>query len=121
NPTIVINGDLNLNGWHSTGHGLLVVRGEFDYDPDASWDGIVLVVGKGKFVSTKSGAGQFNGAMLIATTRDSSGNLLSALGAASFSQTGGATSGSGIYFSSCWNNAVQPISYKVLSFHEIPQ
>lgn len=122
NPmTIVVNGNLNLNGWHSSGYGLLVIRGEFDYDPDASWNGIVLVIGKGKFVSNKAGSGQFNGAMLIANTRDSGGNLLSVAGPSSFSQTGGSPSGSGIYYSSCWLKAVEPITYKVLSFREIPQ
>jgi hypothetical protein len=124
NPmTIVVNGDLDLTGWHNTGYGLLLVTGTLRYDPDASWDGIVLVIGKGVFVSTKIGRGQFNGAMLIANTRDGLGNLLSTFGAASYSQTGDVSqsNGYGIYYSSCWINLAMPaLGYKILSFHEIP-
>ena len=44
--TIVVNGNLNLSGWHNSGFGLLLVTGTLYYDPDASWNGIVLVVGQ---------------------------------------------------------------------------
>lgn len=120
--TIVVNGNLDLTNWHGgTGYGLLLVTGTLIYDPDAYWDGIVLVIGQGKFESTRSGVGQFIGEMLIAKTRDSLGNILSSYGAASFSQTGASPSGYGIYYSSCWIKASQPpLAYKLLSFHEIP-
>jgi hypothetical protein len=89
------------------------------YDPDATWDGIIMVIGKGAFVSNQTGQGQINGAMLIANTKDSLGNLLSALGPASFTQTGG---GNGIRYSSNWVNAAQKLlPYQVLSFREISQ
>src|ERR1700674_3284838 len=122
NPmTIVVNGDLNLNGWHNTGYGLLVVTGTFYYDPDASWNGIVMVVGQGQFISTRAGTGQIIGAVLVARTRDASGKLLPDpnLGAAYFKQTGG---GDGIYYSTCWINAAQkPLTYKVLSYRQLSQ
>jgi hypothetical protein len=121
NPMIVVvNGDLTINGWHNTGYGVLLVTGTLTYDPDASWDGIVLVIGKGQFVSTQIGTGQINGVLLIAQTRDPlSGNLLSALGPASFKQTGG---GNGIHYSSKWVAAAQSLApYQVLSFREIAQ
>jgi hypothetical protein len=120
--TIVVNGDLDLNGWHNTGYGLLLVTGTLKYDPDASWQGVVLVIGQGNFVSTRSGTGQIDGAMLIAKTRDAAGNLLMSLGASSFSQTGpGNNLGQGIQYNSCWiRSAVGPITYKVISFREIP-
>lgn len=120
--TIVVNGDLDLNAWHNTGYGLLVVTGTLKYDPDASWQGVVLVIGKGSFVSTNAGVGGINGAIFIAKTLDSSGNLLTSLGAASFSQTGsGSSLGQGINFNSCWAQTAQgPITYKVISFKEIP-
>lgn len=126
NPmTIVVNGNLNLSGWHNSGYGLLLVTGTLYYDPDASWSGIVLVVGQGIFSSSKNGAGGFNGAVFVAQTRDSSGNLLSgtSLGPAFFgSQTSyGSTPGFGINYSSCLVQSAQgPLTYKVLSFHEIP-
>jgi hypothetical protein len=122
NPmTIVVNGDLTIYNWHNTGFGLLVVTGTLTYDPDASWKGIILVIGQGQFVSTLNGSGQIDGAVLVARTRDSSGHLLPDpnLGAASFRQTGG---GQGIYYSSCWINASQrPSTYKVLSFRQLSQ
>ena len=118
NPmTIVVNGDLNVTGWHGVGYGLLLVSGTFTYDPDATWNGIVLIIGRGSFVSTNAGTGQFNGAMLIANTLNPPN-----LGAVSFSQTGASPSGSGVYYSSCWIQAAQPAaSYKILAFHEISQ
>ncbi|MGB7848919.1 MAG: hypothetical protein WBL63_25120 [Candidatus Acidiferrum sp.] len=126
NPmTIVVNGDLNLTGWHNSGYGLLLVTGTLYYDPDASWDGIVLVVGQGILSSSKNGPGGFTGAVFVATTRDSSGNLLSGnmLGAAFFgSKTGGygGNPGFGINYNSCSiNRAKGPLTYKVLSFHEV--
>jgi hypothetical protein len=121
NPmTVVVNGDLDLTGWHGTGYGLLLVTGTLTYDPDATWNGIVLVVGKGNFVSTRSGANQLNGAMLIAKTVDNSGNPLATFGPASFSQTTGNPSGHGVYYSTCNIKAAQqPTTYKVLSFREI--
>jgi hypothetical protein len=125
NPmTIVVNGDLSLNGWHGIGYGLLVVTGTFTYDPDASWKGVIFVIGQGQFVSTKGGNGEIDGAVLVAKTRDASGKLLPDpnLGAASFVQTGG---GEGIYYSTCWINAVagpqKLMTYKVLSYRQLSQ
>jgi len=120
--TIVVNGDLDLNGWHNTGYGLLLVTGTLHYDPDATWQGVVLVIGQGNFVSTRGGTGEIDGAVFLAQTRDSSGNLLPSLGAASFSQTGpGNNAGQGINYNSCWARAAQgPITYKVIAFKEIP-
>jgi hypothetical protein len=135
--TVVINGDLDLTSWHNTGYGLLLVTGTLAYDPDATWEGLVLVIGQGQFVSTRGGTGGFDGAVFMAKTRDSSGNLLPSLGATSFSQTGsGGNRGRGINYNSCWISGnpaspvtlgVQgplvygPLSYKVLSFREITQ
>jgi len=135
NPmTIVVNGDLNLSAWHNIGFGLLLVTGTLYYDPDATWEGIVLVIGQGNFVSTNGGTGGIDGAVFIAKTRDPSGNLLPALGAASYSQTGSGNPtdsyGRGINYNSCWiskplsptQGPIQgPLSYKILSFREITQ
>jgi hypothetical protein len=125
NPmTIVVNGNLNVTDWTGTGYGLLVVRGTFNYDPSSSWDGVILVVGQGQYYSSQDGTGQINGAMLIAKTLDSSGRLLTSFGAPSFThqQANPPPSGGGIYYSSCWIKSVQtPISYRLLSFREIPQ
>jgi hypothetical protein len=122
NPmTVVVNGDLDLNSWYHTGYGLLLVRGNLNYDPGASWDGIVMVIGQGTVTGTKSGGGELNGAFLVANTLDSSGNILSNLGTASMI-FGPNMGGEGIRYSSCWIQQSQPTSaYKILSFHEISQ
>jgi hypothetical protein len=126
NPMIVVvNGDLDLDSWHNTGYGILLVTGELKYDPDAFWNGIVLVIGKGKFTYENSGLGTIYGALLIAQTVDSSGLPLGSPGAATVGMappphTG--NGGVGVYYSSCWIQYVQtPLPYKVLSFHEIRQ
>jgi len=124
NPlTIVVNGNLNVTNWVGTGYGLLLVKGTFNYDPSASWNGIVLVIGQGQFNSDQDGAGQISGAMLMAKTRDSSGKLLPNFGAPSFVQKQATPqSGKGIAYNSCSIKSVQtPIKYALLSFREIPQ
>lgn len=123
NPvTIVVNGDLDLTNWHGTGYGLLLVRGNLNYDPDASWNGIVMVVGQGTVTGSRGGSGEFDGVFLVAKTLDAAGNTLSPnFGTASmlFAPIMG---GNGIRYSSCWVQASQPVSsIKIRSFHEISQ
>lgn len=142
NPmTIVVNGNLQLNGRNFIGYGLLLVTGTLTYDPDASWNGIVLVVGQGVFASSGNGSGGITGTVFVAQTRNSAGNLLpgNTLGAACFGSASscgtmgfghghhgfgsgyGTNPGYGIRYSSSWVSSAQgPLTYKVLSFHEIP-
>jgi hypothetical protein len=125
NPmTVVINGNLDLNGWRYTGYGLLLVIGNLNYDPDASWQGMVLVIGQGTVTGSKTGSGgEFDGAFLVAKTRDASGNLLPDpnLGTASVNFAPG-MGGVGMRYSSCWIQRAMPsANYKILSFHEISQ
>lgn len=122
NPlTVVVNGNLDLNGWFYTGYGVLLVTGNLHYDPGASWEGIVLVIGQGTMTSDYNGGGRFDGAVFLAKTLDASNNPLGALGAPSLQFLSG-NGGNGMHYSSCWINAVQaPLTYQVLSFHEILQ
>jgi hypothetical protein len=124
NPmTVVVNGDLDLTSWHNTGYGILLVTGNLNYDPDASWNGIVLVIGQGTFTGSRMGNGQFNGAIIVAKTRDAAGNLLPGpnLGASSVTFNS-ATGGAGIYYNSCFLiQALAPINYQILSFREVTQ
>jgi hypothetical protein len=133
NPmTIVINGDLVFSGWRQTGYGLLLVTGEFTYDPDASWDGIILVIGKGWMYSHQSAYTntQIQGAVFLARTLDASGNPLPPSSAPIFTAASSGfdfhstpnTLTNGIYYSNCWIQASMPtLPYKTLSFHEISQ
>lgn len=122
NPmTVVINGNLDLNGWHYTGYGLLLVTGNLNYDPDASWKGMVLVIGQGTVTGSNAGSGEFDGAFIAAKTRDASGTLLADLGTASVNFAPG-MGGVGMRYSSCWVKKAMPAAnYKILSFREIPQ
>lgn len=126
NPqTIVVNGNLDLTAWHHTGYGILLITGNFIYDPDVSWNGIILVIGQGTVTGDHGGSGVINGAMFVAKTRDGSGTLLPdpALGTASvvFDDEMG---GVGIQYNNCWVQNVQTNTgggSKILSFHEITQ
>jgi hypothetical protein len=123
NPvTIVVNGNLDLSGWGGTGYGLLLVTGTLNYDQDTTWNGIILVIGQGVVTNVRHGQPKLiNGAVLVANTRDASGNLLANLGAASLTFSGNMQS-NGIRYSNCWIQRSQPTSgYKILSFREIPQ
>lgn len=122
NPmTIFVDGDLDLTSWHQTGYGMLVVTGQFIYDPDAYWDGVVIVIGKGIVTGSHMGGGIFNGAVLVAQTRDSNGNILPGPGLGATSVTfAGSMGGNGIQYDSCWiNTALIPTKLRVLSFREI--
>jgi len=127
NPKIVVvSGDFTINGWHSTGYGLLLVTGKFTYDPDGSWNGIVLVIGKGWMYSYQgnSGATLFQGAVFLAKTVDASNNPLppSSPPVSPYFNFTSSSASNGIYYSSCWIQASMPsLGYKILSFHEISQ
>jgi hypothetical protein len=120
NPKLVyVDGNLDISG-SNPGSGILVVTGNLTYDGNSSWNGIILVVGQGTttFNVNGGGSGQFNGAIMVATTKDASGNELSNFGTADFNINGGG--GSGIYYNTCWINYVQqPQTYLVLSSKEI--
>jgi hypothetical protein len=125
NPmTIAVQGDFTI-GSGFTGYGLLLVTGNLSYASDSNWNGVVLVIGQGNVTAIQAGAGGlFSGAMLIAQTRDTSGNLLPGPnpGPATFNDTLSGSVGRGIYYNCGWIQAAQaPLTYKVLSFHEIRQ
>jgi hypothetical protein len=128
--TLVANGDLDLTGWNHTGYGLLLVTGTLNYDPDASWAGIVMVIGQGTITSSKSGSGEIDGAVMVAQTRDSTGTLWPGayLHPPTFDFNFGSPApgptlgGKGIRYSTCWiQRAIPNSGYKILSFHEIAQ
>lgn len=130
--TVVVNGDLDLTGWHNQGYGLLLVTGNLIYDPDASWYGIVLLIGQGYMTGAHSGSGQFVGEVFLAKTRNTSGTLFPDPNLPNSNGTGGtygsniqfdpAMGGNGVYYSSCWIQAALPTGqYSILSFHEISQ
>jgi hypothetical protein len=120
NPQVIyVDGNVDISG-NTAGSGILVVTGNLTYDGNSSWNGIIMVVGDGTttYQSNGGGNGQFNGALFVATTKDSSGNQLSSFGPVDFNVNGGG--GNGLYYNSCWINYVQsPITYQLLSSKEI--
>jgi len=127
NPmTVAVQGDFTFGAASTpTGYGLLLVTGNFTYASGANWNGIVLVIGKGTMTTSENGAGgTFSGATLIAQTLDSSGNLLAGPhpGPATFNDTLAGSVGRGFIYNCGWIQRAQaPLTYKVLSFHEIRQ
>jgi hypothetical protein len=104
----------------NTGYGLLVVTGNFHYQGNSGWKGIILVIGDGTttFDGNGGGNGEFDGAVFVATTRDASGTQLANFGTANYDISGGG--GNGVYFNSCWiKQANKPPAWKILSFKQI--
>ncbi|HEV8523953.1 MAG TPA: pilus assembly PilX N-terminal domain-containing protein [Terriglobales bacterium] len=105
NPLItVVNGDLTLSGTTS-GAGILLVTGTLTSNGNSSFNGIVLVIGQGVWNVSGGGSGQFNGAVLVARTRDPAGALLANPGLPTLNWAGGG--GNGIYYDSCSINTLQ--------------
>jgi hypothetical protein len=116
NPmTVYVNGDLSLNSF--TGYGLLVVRGNLTYSGDSGWKGIVIVLGGTITATNAPGSnGEFDGAVYLANLPTGGGVTL---GQPTYNVANHA--GQGIYYDSCWVAAsLKPITYKVISFREIP-
>jgi hypothetical protein len=118
--SVVVNGNLDLTGWNYTGYGLLLVTGNLQYDGNASWNGIIMVVGQGTVTGNHSGSGEINGAVLLAKTLGATdpnfGN--SSVDFSSPPHLGG----EGIRYSACWiQKSLPTATYKILSFHEIAQ
>ena len=114
-------GDLTLTG-NLSGYGLLVVTGNLTLGGDVSWHGVSMGVGQGSVTVPSYGYGTIDGAILVAQTRDTNYSLRSSLGSITFDIPNPNYGNSGIFYNSCWVQAVMPpATYKILSFHEISQ
>lgn len=120
NPTITyVEGDLSLSG-SVTGYGILVVTGKYSASGTVGWKGIVLVVGEGVMEVNGGGSNEYDGAVLLANTRNPDGTIRSVLGPTLLDWAGGG--GNGVYYSSgCINNSTNSAKYTVLSFREITE
>jgi hypothetical protein len=112
-----VDGNLTMTG-ATRGGGILVVTGTLTMSGNSGFYGIILVVGQGTFVANGGGNGQYNGAMLIAKTRDSSGNVLSSMGNPIVDWSGGG--GNGIQYDGCAiNNVQQGLGFKTMASREL--
>lgn len=124
NPVVnVVNGDVTLTG--ASGAGILVVTGNLTLSGAFSYDGIILVIGKGNVTQNGAGNGTVNGAMLVANLYDNSGKLIPT-GASPQNPPGVPTinwNGGGnatFQYDSCWiNYLIQKFPYKVLAEREL--
>jgi hypothetical protein len=116
--TAVVEGDFNLKD--VTGYGILLVTGTLTVSGTGGWRGVVLVIGQGVVNGNASTGNEFDGAVLVAKTRDGAGNLLGGLGSPSVNW--GTATSNGIYYNTCWvKKAASALPYQVLSFREVSE
>lgn len=114
---IFVNGNVSISG-NVTGYGILAVNGTVNITGTLTWNGIILVVGQGNF--TTSGTSVYNGAILVAQTLDSHGNLLTTPGPgmAVFNTNGGGHGGVQ-YSSGCIALANNLSTFHVVAIREL--
>jgi hypothetical protein len=114
---IFVNGNLTLSG-NTTGYGVLAVNGTLTVSGNVNWNGVIFVIGQGIF--STSGTPQYNGAIVVAKTLDSLGNLLltPGPGVASFQTNGGGTGGV-LYSSACIGMADNLSTFHVVAIREL--
>lgn len=102
-----VDGDFQMGP--NTGYGVLVVTGSITFKGNYTWNGPVIAIGQGQVDLGGGGSGTFNGALLVAKTRDSSGNLLATAGSPDINYNGGGTNT--INYDHCWaENMISTIS-----------
>jgi Tfp pilus assembly protein PilX len=117
NPQITyVNGDFNMG--NASGAGVLVVTGDLNVNGNGQFTGLVLVVGQGVMNVNGGGNGTFYGSMFIANTNSHSSpySQLSSVGQPWLNWNGGG--GNGIYYNSCWADAINGMHYMVVASRE---
>jgi Tfp pilus assembly protein PilX len=113
-----VDGDLTMTG-STRGGGILVVTGTLNMSGNSGFYGIILVIGQGVFQGNGGGNGEFDGTVLVANTRDSSGNVLPTLGNPFVNWSGGG--GNGIYYNQCAiNDITGALGFQTLASRELP-
>jgi hypothetical protein len=111
-----VNGDFNMGA--GSGAGVLVVTGTLSFTGNASFNGLILVIGQGAISESGGGNGGFNGSVFVARTQSATApySELGALGAPTFSWNGGGTSF--IQYNSCWASVGNKMSYNAIAMRE---
>lgn len=112
-----VDGDLSMTG-STRGGGVLIVTGRLSLSGNSGFYGVILAIGKGYIEVNGGGSGEFDGGVLVAHTRDNSGNVLTSLGNPIVDWSGGG--GNGIYYNQCAINAAQNnLGFKVMANREL--
>jgi Tfp pilus assembly protein PilX len=117
NPQITyVNGDFNFGS--GSGAGVLVVTGTLSFTGNASFNGLILVIGQGVVSESGGGSGGFNGTMFLAKTHSSTSPYpeLATLQSPLFSWNGGGSSF--LQYNSCWANIGNKMAYGVVAMRE---
>ena len=117
NPQITyVDGDFNFG--NGTGAGVLVVTGTLSFNGNATFNGLILVIGQGIVTESGGGSGGFNGSMFVAKTRNSVAPYaeLPVLGTPTFNWNGGGQSF--IQYNSCWSKIGSHMRYTIIGMRE---
>jgi hypothetical protein len=117
NPQITyVDGDFNYGS--TSGAGLLVVTGTLFLTGNASFNGLILVIGQGTVSESGGGNANFNGTVFLAKTHSSTPPYpeLAALASPLFSWNGGG--GATVQYNSCWANVGNKLRYGVVAMRE---
>jgi hypothetical protein len=117
NPQITyVSGDFNYG--NASGAGVLVVTGTLSFNGNASFNGLVLVIGQGIVTESGGGNGGFNGTVFVAKTQSATPPYaeLATLGSPLYSWNGGGNSD--IQYNSCWANMGNGLHYSVIAMRE---
>jgi len=118
-----VNGDFNYG--NASGAGVLIVTGTLSFSGNATFDGLILVVGQGAMAESGGGSGGFNGSVFLARTQYPNqcptapcGELpaLSASYPPTISWNGGGTGF--IQYNSCWAKVGNGTRYSPIATRE---
>ena len=119
---IFVDGDFSV-GPGGPEFGVLVVTGQLVMSGNASWTGLILVVGEGSFRMNGAGNGEVIGGMIVANI-DGSDNVFptgddctSGFGASVYDERGGGNAGT-TYCSTALNITEQAWPYDILEFRQ---
>ncbi len=117
NPQITyVDGDFNYGS--TSGAGVLVVTGTLFLTGNASFNGLILVIGQGTVSESGGGNANFNGTVFLAKTHSSTPPYpeLATLDSPLFSWNGGG--GAIVQYNSCWANVGNKLRYGVVAMRE---
>ena len=117
NPQITyVNGDFNFG--NGSGAGILIVTGTLSFTGNATFNGLILVIGQGSISESGGGNGGFNGSVFIAKTHSSAAPYpeLAALGTPTIAWNGGGNSF--VQYNSCWANVMNGARYYPVATRE---